>query len=41
MAQRVALGTPQGTANLVAFLLAETGRRIDGQLLKTDGGFSV
>jgi 3-oxoacyl-[acyl-carrier protein] reductase len=36
-----ALGTPQDTANLVAFLLSEKGRWINGQLLKSDGGFSV
>jgi 3-oxoacyl-[acyl-carrier protein] reductase len=36
-----ALGTPQDTANLVAFLLSDRGGWISGQLLKSDGGFSV
>jgi 3-oxoacyl-[acyl-carrier protein] reductase len=36
-----ALGTPQDTANLVAFLLSDKGGWISGQLLKSDGGFSV
>lgn len=35
------LGTPQDTANLVAFLLSDKGGWINGQLLKSDGGFSV
>ena len=35
------LGTPADTANLVAFLLSERGSWINGQLLKSDGGFSA
>jgi len=35
------LGTPADTANLVAFLLSEKGRWVTGQLLKSDGGFSI
>lgn len=35
------VGTPQDTANLVAFLLSDRGGWISGQLLKSDGGFSV
>jgi 3-oxoacyl-[acyl-carrier protein] reductase len=35
------LGTPADTANLVAFLLSERGAWINGQLLKSDGGFSA
>ncbi|WP_411699550.1 SDR family oxidoreductase [Conyzicola sp.] len=35
------LGTPSDTANLVAFLLSEKGRWVTGQLLKSDGGFSI
>lgn len=35
------LGTPQDTANLVAFLLSDKGRWINGQLLKSDGGISA
>lgn len=35
------LGTPRDTANLVAFLLSEEGAWITGQLLKSDGGFSL
>jgi 3-oxoacyl-[acyl-carrier protein] reductase len=35
------LGTPQDTANLIAFLLSPAGSWINGQLIKSDGGFSV
>ncbi|GAB2457504.1 3-oxoacyl-[acyl-carrier protein] reductase [Conyzicola lurida] len=35
------LGTPADTANLVAFLVSEKGRWVTGQLLKSDGGFSI
>jgi 3-oxoacyl-[acyl-carrier protein] reductase len=35
------LGTPQDTANLVAFLLSPAGSWINGQLIKSDGGFSA
>ena len=35
------LGTPADTANLVAFLLSERGAWINGQLIKSDGGFSA
>jgi len=35
------LGTPADTANLVAFLLSAKGRWVTGQLLKSDGGFSI
>jgi len=35
------LGTPQDVANLIAFLLSPAGSWINGQLLKSDGGFSV
>lgn len=35
------LGTAQDTANLVAFLLSEKGSWISGQLIKSDGGFSI
>ena len=35
------LGTPQDTANLVAFLLSPSGSWINGQLLKSDGGVSA
>jgi 3-oxoacyl-[acyl-carrier protein] reductase len=35
------LGTPADTAELVAFLLSERGAWINGQLLKSDGGFSA
>jgi 3-oxoacyl-[acyl-carrier protein] reductase len=35
------LGTPEDTANLVAFLLSPAGSWINGQLIKSDGGFSV
>lgn len=35
------LGTPQDTANLVSFLLSSRGTWINGQLLKSDGGFST
>ncbi|MFC0680937.1 SDR family oxidoreductase [Lysobacter korlensis] len=34
------LGTPADTADLVSFLLSERGAWINGQLLKSDGGFS-
>ncbi len=34
------LGTPSDTANLVAFLLSAAGSWINGQLIKSDGGFS-
>jgi len=35
------LGTPEDAANLVAFLLSPKGRWVSGQLLKSDGGFSI
>lgn len=35
------LGTSQDVANLVAFLLSPAGGWINGQLIKSDGGFSV
>lgn len=35
------LGTPADTANLVAFLVSERGRWVTGQLLTSDGGFSI
>jgi 3-oxoacyl-[acyl-carrier protein] reductase len=34
------LGTPRDTANLVAFLMSPEASWINGQLLKSDGGFS-
>jgi 3-oxoacyl-[acyl-carrier protein] reductase len=34
------LGTPQDTANLVAFLCSPEGQWINGQLLKSNGGFA-
>ncbi len=34
-------GRPADTASLVAFLLSEDGQWINGQLLKSDGGFSA
>lgn len=35
------LGTPDDAARLVAFLLSDDGRWISGQLITSDGGFSV
>ena len=35
------LGTPSDTADLVAFLLSDKGGWVTGQLLKSDGGFSI
>lgn len=35
------LGTPRETANLVSFLMSQEGSWINGQLLKSDGGFSA
>lgn len=35
------LGTPRDTANLIAFLMSPEGSWINGQLLKSDGGFSA
>jgi 3-oxoacyl-[acyl-carrier protein] reductase len=35
------LGTPQDVANLVGFLLSPSGSWINGQLIKSDGGFSA
>jgi 3-oxoacyl-[acyl-carrier protein] reductase len=35
------LGTPEDTANLVAFLLSSAGSWINGQLIKSDGGASI
>jgi 3-oxoacyl-[acyl-carrier protein] reductase len=35
------LGTPADTAELVSFLFSEKGSWINGQLLKSDGGFSA
>ena len=35
------LGTPADTADLVAFLLSPRGRWVTGQLLASDGGFSI
>lgn len=35
------LGTPNDTADIVSFLVSPEGRWISGQLIKSDGGFSV
>ena len=35
------LGTPRDIAAITAFLLADDGRWISGQLLQADGGFSA
>jgi 3-oxoacyl-[acyl-carrier protein] reductase len=35
------LGLPEDTANLVSFLLSSAGSWINGQLIKSDGGFSA
>lgn len=35
------LGTPEDTANLITFLLSPAGSWINGQILKSDGGFSA
>lgn len=35
------LGTPKDIANLIAFLLSPAGSWINGQLIKSDGGFSA
>lgn len=35
------LGTPEDVANLVSFLVSPAGHWINGQLIKSDGGFSV
>ena len=35
------LGTPSDTADLVAFLLSDKGGWVTGQVLKSDGGFSI
>jgi len=35
------LGTPADVANVVAFLVSERGRWVTGQLLTSDGGFSI
>ncbi len=35
------LGTPEDAARLVRFLVAEEGRWVTGQLIHSDGGFSV
>ncbi|UTT62533.1 SDR family oxidoreductase [Microcella humidisoli] len=35
------LGSPADTANLVRFLLSDEGGWVTGQLLKSDGGFSI
>jgi 3-oxoacyl-[acyl-carrier protein] reductase len=35
------LGTPADTADLIAFLLSQRGSWINGQLIKSDGGFSA
>lgn len=35
------LGKPEDPANLVAFLVSAKGRWVTGQLLKSDGGFSI
>ena len=35
------LGTPDDIANTVAFLVSPEGRWVTGQLLKSDGGFSI
>lgn len=35
------LGTPEDSANLIAFLLSPAGSWINGQILKSDGGFSA
>ncbi len=35
------LGSPVDTANLISFLLSPAGAWINGQLIKSDGGFSA
>ena len=35
------LGSPSDTANLISFLLSPAGAWINGQLIKSDGGFSA
>lgn len=35
------LGTPHDIADIVAFLVSTNGRWVNGQLIKSDGGFSV
>lgn len=35
------LGTPEDAARLVRFLVSEDGRWVTGQLIHSDGGFSV
>ncbi|MET4158109.1 SDR family oxidoreductase [Agromyces sp. PvR057] len=35
------LGTPEDAARLVRFLASEEGRWVTGQLVHSDGGFSV
>ncbi|MHA7264300.1 SDR family oxidoreductase, partial [Arthrobacter sp. TMN-37] len=35
------LGTPADIAGVVSFLVSPEGRRITGQLLSADGGFSA
>jgi len=35
------LGTPEDAARLVRFLVSEDGRWVSGQLIASDGGFSV
>ncbi len=35
------LGTPQDVANLVGFLLSDAGTWINGQVIRSDGGFSA
>lgn len=35
------LGTPQDIAEIIAFLVSTRGRWVNGQLIKSDGGFSV
>ena len=34
-------GTPQDTADLVAFLLSDKGGWVSGQLIESNGGYSV
>lgn len=35
------LGTPHDIADIVAFLVSTKGRWVNGQLIKSNGGFSV
>ena len=40
-AHPLGFGTPRDVANVVAFMLADTGRWITGSTLVVDGGYSV